>query len=146
METKVDIEQLLRDGQSIQMTVNGYSMYPMLTPNRDMVILSPLPARPLRRGDVVLYRRENSILVLHRVHRAASEGLYMVGDNQTKIEGPLAYSQARGILTAFVRKGKTISVHQPSYRVVSRIWLVMRPFRHSIAVLVHKIKVIFRCV
>lgn len=144
MESKVDIEQLLRDGQSIQMTVNGYSMYPMLTPGRDMVILSPLPARRLRRGDVVLYRRENSILVLHRVHRAAAEGLYMVGDNQTEIEGPLAYSQARAILTAFVRKGKKISVRQPIYRFVSRIWLLMRPFRHRLAVLAHKIKVMFR--
>lgn len=140
MEPKIDIEQLLKDGQFIQMTVDGYSMYPMLVPGRDMVILAPLPERKLRRGDVVLYRRENSILVLHRVYKAAPEGLYMVGDNQTGIEGPLAYSQARGILAAFIRKGKKVSVRQPVYWILSRIWLRMRPFRHKLAVLVHRVK------
>ena len=140
MEPKIDIEQLLKNGQSIQIAVDGYSMYPMLVPGRDTVVIAPLPKRKLRRGDVLLYRRENSILVLHRIYRAAPDGIYMVGDNQTEIEGPLAYSQARGILAAFVRKGRKIPVSHPIYFAVSRIWLLMRPFRHRLALLVHKIK------
>ena len=110
MESKADIEQLLRDGNTVQTVINGYSMYPMLVPDRDSVIVAPLEDRKLKRGDVVLYRRDGSILVLHRIWRVRQEGFYMVGDNQTQIEGPLRPEQMRGILVGFIRKGKHISV------------------------------------
>ena len=56
----MDIETLIKSGQSVQLYPQGYSMYPLLVPGRDEVILSPLPARPLRRGEVVLYRDRKS--------------------------------------------------------------------------------------
>lgn len=140
MESKADIEQLLKDGNTVQTVINGYSMYPMLLPDRDSVILATLGERQPRRGDVVLYRRDGSILVLHRIWRVRQEGLYMVGDNQTQIEGPLRPDQVCGRLTAFIRKGKYISVKSIPYRLYAFIWLWMRPVRHKIAVAVHFIK------
>ena len=109
MESKADIEQLLRDGKTVQTMINGYSMYPMLMPGRDSVILVPFEGEQPKRGDVVLYRRDGSILVLHRIWRVRQEGLYLVGDNQTEIEGPLRIEQMRGRLVGFVRKDKYIS-------------------------------------
>ena len=73
MEAKIDIEQLLREGKMIQTAVNGYSMYPTLVPGRDSVVIEPLDGRP-GRGDVVLYRRDGGILVLHRVWKAGPDG------------------------------------------------------------------------
>ena len=52
MESKADIEQLLRNGNTVQTAINGYSMYPMLVPDRDSVIVAPLEGRRLKRGDV----------------------------------------------------------------------------------------------
>lgn len=140
METRADIEQLLRDGNTVQTVIKGYSMYPLLVSDRDSVILAPLEGYAPKRGDVVLYRREGSILVLHRIWKVRQDGVYMVGDNQTEIEGPLRQEQIRGKLVAFIRKGKYVSVSRISYRVYAAVWLWLRPIRHKLAVAVHFIK------
>ena len=144
MEKNIDIEALLSGGQSIQLYPQGYSMYPLLVPGRDEVILSPLPERALRRGDVALYRRDTGILVLHRIWRCKEDGYYMVGDNQVQVEGPLRREQFLGIMTGFARKGKLISTDNVWYRIVTRLWLVMRPFRRCITVPGAKVKKLCR--
>lgn len=138
-EQKIDVEQLLQEGKTIQLQPQGYSMYPMFLPGRDWAVIEPV-SRKLRRGDVVLYRREGGILVLHRICKVKPEGLYLVGDNQTKLEGPLQQVWVRGMLTAFIRKGRHISVYNPVYQFISRIWLLARPIRHKVAVAIHFIK------
>lgn len=140
----MDIETLLKSGQSVQLFPQGYSMYPLLVPGRDEVILSPIPDRPLRRGEVALYRRDTGILVLHRICRCKEDGYYMVGDNQVLVEGPLRKEQVIGIMSGFVRKGKMVSADDLRYRILSHIWLVMRPVRRCIMVPGAKIKKIVR--
>lgn len=129
-----DVEQLLAQGNAIRIFPRGSSMCPMFRPDKDEAVISPLEVmnRSPKRGDVVLYRRENSILVLHRIFKVAPEGVYFVGDNQVEVEGPLSPRQIRGILTSFVRNGREISVYHPLYVLYSRIWLFFRPFRHKI--------------
>ena len=105
-----DIEQLLKDGSAIQLKPQGYSMYPLFHPGRDEAIIEAYPIDQLRRGDVILYRRDQGILVLHRICRITSDGFYLVGDNQTEIEGPLRPDQIRGKMTGVVRGGKSFSV------------------------------------
>lgn len=153
----MNIEQLLSDGNTIEVKANGYSMYPLLVPGRDMVIIAPLQTdgicssqsrlqyskdtgSSLKRGEVVLYRRDQSILVLHRIWKVKKDGLYMVGDNQTQVEGPVRYDQIRGKMVGFVRKGREISVKHPVYRGYAAVWLCMRPVRHRIAVWIHFLK------
>ncbi len=143
-EEQIDIEQLLRDGYTIQIKPQGYSMYPMFVPDRDEAVIAPADGNKLRRGQVVLYRRKNRLLVLHRLWKVRPEGLYMVGDNQTEVEGPLHREQVLGILEAFVRKGRRISVRHPIYRFCSGLWLWMRPMRHRIAVIIHFLKKMIR--
>ena len=160
-----DIEQLLAEGNIIQIKPQGYSMYPVLVPGRDSAIVAPVarvhaaagdstngenkdfvdPSK-LKRGDVVLYRRDKSddvgggILVLHRIWQRKGERFYFVGDNQKEIEGPLRPDQMRGIMVGMVRKGRKISVKNPVYRVLTGIWLVMRPVRPVVSKTVAKIK------
>lgn len=138
----LDIEQLLSDGNTIRIKPQGYSMYPLFVPGRDEAVISPLlhPPVGLKRGDVVLYRRQGSILVLHRIWKINHKGIYLVGDNQTEVEGPLPASQMRGILTSFVRKGQEVSVRQPVYMMYSKVWLRLRPFRHKIAKILNSMK------
>ena len=136
----MDIEMMLKSGQTIQLFPEGYSMYPLLVPGRDEVILSPLPERDTRRGDVVLYRRASGILVLHRICRCKKDGYYMVGDNQVQIEGPIRQEQLIGMMTGFVRRGKLVSVSDVRYRILSRIWLMIRPVRRCIMVPGAKVK------
>lgn len=150
METKSGIEQLLREGNTICVMPQGYSMYPMLVPGRDSVMIEPVCVsdggrqavgeKRIRRGDVVLYRRDAGILVLHRVFHVGKDGYYMVGDNQTQIEGPLRGDQLRGRLVGFVRHGRQYSTENLCYRAYASLWLFVRPFRHKIAVAVHFMK------
>lgn len=142
-----DIEQLLAQGNSIQIKPQGYSMYPVLVPGRDEVVVEPIAERKLKRGDVVLYRRvaadTEHILVLHRIWKVKEDGIYLVGDNQREIEGPLMRSQMKGIMVGMYRKGKYISVQNPWYRLITNGWLFLRPVRTIIAGLAARIKRVF---
>ncbi len=132
---KADVEKLLSAGHTVQLHPQGYSMYPMFMPGRDEAIIAPVAdASRLKRGDVVLYRRDGGILVLHRICRVNQAGFYLVGDNQTELEGPLRAEQIRGVLVAFIRNGKEIPAENRLYRMVSRLWLFLRPVRRCIAV------------
>lgn len=125
----VDIEKLLRQNKAIQIRPQGYSMYPFLIPERDEVIIESVDPHKIKRGDVILYRRPGSILVLHRVYRHDRTGIYTVGDNQTAIEGPIEEEVVKGILAGRVRDGKFVPVSAPMYRITSGIWLRLRIFR-----------------
>ncbi len=143
-EERQDIEQLLQEGKNICISPRGYSMYPLLVPGRDKVVIEPVCTEKLRRGDVVLYRRDpevtEGILVLHRIWKRRREGFYLVGDNQKETEGPLRTEQMKGILVGLYRKGKYIPVTNPVYRAYSAVWLWLRPVRPVISKAVAKIK------
>ena len=125
----IDIEHLLANGTTIKIKPQGYSMYPLFVPGRDEACIERTDFSSLKRGDVILYRRDKSILVLHRIWKITDNSLYMVGDNQTEIEGPLRADQVRGKLTGFVRNGKFVDVKNPIYRFLSGLWLFLRPMR-----------------
>jgi len=162
---KQDIEQLLADGNIIQIKPQGYSMYPLFVSGRDEAIVAAvvqdgeaagfsagvgkkdfITISKLKRGDVVLYRRDKTddagggILVLHRIWQRKGDRFYLVGDNQKEIEGPLRPDQMRGIMVEMVRNGRKISVKNPIYRLLTGIWLVMRPVRPVVSKTVAKIK------
>lgn len=124
-----DLEKLLQDGNIIEIKPQGYSMYPLFTPGRDLARIEQIPTDMFRKGDVALYRREQGILVLHRICKITDKGIYMVGDNQSEIEGPLSPSQLKGKLVGFVRKGQSYTVDHPLYRLQSSLWLWMLPIR-----------------
>lgn len=139
-QTTSNIEQLLYENHPVQFHPTGYSMYPMFVPGRDEAIVIPISKKRLKRGDVVLYRRDESILVLHRICRITKKGIYLVGDNQTILEGPLRPDQMKGVLSAFVRNGRTISVRNPLYFISARIWLTLRPVRRPFQLIVKYLK------
>ncbi len=132
MKDGLDAIQLLEEGNTIQVKPQGYSMYPMFLPGRDSAVLAKADPDRLKRGDVVLYRRASGILVLHRIWKVTKEGVYLIGDNQSSIEGPLKKEQIKGILVSFLRKGRMISVRNPVYLLISRSWLCLRPLRDVI--------------
>ena len=118
----------------MQFSPIGYSMYPLFVPGRDEAVVAPAadPSR-LKRGDVALYRRDESILVLHRIWKRRDDGFYMVGDNQSQIEGPLRPDQIKGVLVQIIRKGRRFSVKNIPYRVLAAVWLAMRPLRPAVS-------------
>ncbi|MDE7271233.1 MAG: S24/S26 family peptidase [Acetatifactor sp.] len=132
-EGKVSPEELLLEGRTIQFQPIGYSMYPLFVPGRDQAVVAPIRDIVPGRGDVVLYRRDGGILVLHRIWKRGRDGFYLVGDNEHQIEGPLRRDQIKGILVGIVRKGRYFSVNNLLYRAASGLWLWLRPLRPKLA-------------
>ena len=128
---KQDVEQLLRDGHTVEVPPQGTSMYPFLIEGRDRVVIAPWEGTA-RWGDVVLFRRVDGPLVLHRVVKVRPEGLSFVGDNQREVEGPLPPAQMRGILVGYVRSGKRHTTAFLPYRVLTSLWLLALPLRPAV--------------
>ena len=120
-------------------------MYPLFVPGRDYAIITHIEPDKLKKGDVVLYRRHDNtgILVLHRICRIDKNGFYMVGDNQSEIEGPLEKECIHGKLNAVERNGRTFSVNNIIYRFISYVWLLLRPVRMPVA---KSAAAVYRCI
>ena len=85
-------------------------MYPLFVPGRDQAVVAPVDTEQLKREDVVLYRRDESILVMHCVWKHKGDQFYLVGDNQKEVEGPLRPDQMRVILVEIIRNGRLFAV------------------------------------
>ncbi len=122
-------------------------MYPTIVAGRDCVIVDPVDGRDLRRGDVVLFRRDTAggtrpvggthpvpgdVLVLHRVcGGSAGSGYALVGDNQLDVERPVMPEQVCGRLRAVVRveDGRTLSARSARMRLWGWLWVRLLPLR-----------------
>jgi len=92
----------------------------------------------------VLYRRDSGILVIHRIWKCSEAGFYMVGDNQTEIEGPLSYDCIKGVMIQLIRNERVIDVTSLSYRAACGIWLALRPVRRPISLAVAALRRMFK--
>lgn len=131
----IDICLLLSDAapeQLFSVSPSGHSMFPFFAGTRDTLFVKK-SVFPLKRGDIALYKRANGTCVVHRVHHVntanSMRSYYMLGDNQVEIEGPLLESQIFGVVSHYIRKGKTIDCSSPWYHFLWWIWMLLRPFR-----------------
>ena len=111
---------LARDGKLIYTGV-GTSMLPMLRQRRDLLIIRPA-AGPLRKYDVPLYRRDTGKYILHRIVKVRPDGYVLCGDHQWRREYGITDRHIVGVLTAFVRDGREISVTDRRYRLYAHVW------------------------
>jgi len=135
---KSNPETLLREGKAVCISPRGYSMYPLLIPGTDKVVIEPSSGRRLKRGDIALFRRKGSKLVLHRIvrikiDRTGEHLFYFCGDNQKEIEGPVREEEICGIVTFIEKERFKISVRNPLYVLSVFIWMVLRPVRPNIS-------------
>ncbi|WP_418792217.1 S24/S26 family peptidase [Phosphitispora sp. TUW77] len=126
------IMPILAEGHTLRLPFEGLSMHPLLVGGRDEVIIAAASEKQLKRGDIVLYKRNDGTHVLHRIHHIKNSMYYMVGDAQTWIEGPIREEQVLAFVTEIIRKGKTIPCSDCGYRLISGLWLLARPLRPQI--------------
>ena len=94
------IMQAMQDGGSAELTVTGRSMTPLLRDRVSRVRLAAV-SQP-KRGDMVLYRRQNGAYVLHRIAAIGADGTYMMcGDAQTVLEPGIRREQLLAVVTDF---------------------------------------------
>ncbi len=131
------LRELTEEGRTVSLIISGSSMSPFLIHQRDTVFFKK-PDKPLKVGDIVFFQRENKQFVLHRIYKIKKEGYYIVGDNQTEIEGPVKEEQIFAIVTKVKRKGKTIQPGDFWWEFFAKVWLHMIPIRRPISILYAK--------
>lgn len=112
-----DIQQLLAGGRIVRINPQGTSMLPLLRGGRDGILLTAVSG-PLKKNDVVLYRRANGQFILHRIIRAGEHDTYDIrGDHQLIAENGVPQSAILAIMTGFVRNGRPHSTDETGYKL-----------------------------
>lgn len=121
---KVDPElvpQILLDalarGESVRVRVRGVSMLPWLREG-EQVCVRPAAGRRLCRGDIALFRRTPSRLILHRVVGVRTEAAAVVcdclGDSESGNPERVPASSVIGVVeTTPVRRAAYRTLHRP---------------------------------
>ncbi len=118
-----------QEGIPFPLTVTGLSMVPFLHHLQDRVLLVSPEQRKPRRGEILLCRRPDGSLVLHRCLKKYKDGSFLLnGDNQQWRE-----RQSAGTLLAvvdrFYRRGKPVDCDRLGYRLLASVWMCCRPIR-----------------
>ena len=130
-ELMPQLPQLLQQAQAVPLIISGNSMAPFLAHGRDTVYLSKLTG-PLKRGDMILYRRKTGQYILHRIYRVR-EGKYdLIGDGQLVIELGIGQEQILATVCAVRRKGKLLRKGNLCWEFYEHIWLALVPWRSRI--------------
>lgn len=146
--TNIELALLnLSKDQTLKICPQGTSMCPTFLGGRDEVYLVPATF-PVKCGEIALFLREDQTYVIHRVWKVIEkEGIrqyYMLGDNQTEIEGPINESQIHATAVSFTRKRRTVNCKKDiPYRIYVFLWMLvmpLRPFFQGIAAKLRKLK------
>ena len=121
--------EILASGRTASMVVSGWSMRPYLKPGRDRVHLRTPTQQDLRPGQILLFKRPDQSLILHRVRRVLPDGrLVMNGDAQAWCE-TISADQVIGGVASVERKGRHIPSNHIGFRLWSIFWYPTRPIR-----------------
>ncbi len=122
---------LLEETQSVPLVISGGSMAPFLIHRRDTVYLSKVK-RPLKKGDMILYRRDSGAYILHRICAVRERTFDLVGDAQAVIESGIRPDQVLALVTAVRRKGTLLQEGSFLWLFFETIWIRMIPLRPAL--------------
>ena len=128
------VEQMIKGGKDIKITVTGNSMYPLFRNRQDDVVLEE--CSEFKKYDVVLYRRKNGQYVFHRILKIDGENFTIAGDNEIQKEYPVLKSSCIARLKSFERFGKKYTVDAFWYKLYVRFWHLIFPFRRKVIKLI----------
>ena len=132
-------EELIDELGYYSAAVHGYSMYPLLVDHRDSVFIEKKSR--YEKFDVVLFRRKNGQLVLHRV-RKIKDGKYICsGDNENFYE-IVESDMIIGYMTEFCRNGSVGKNDDWRFKVYSRVWAFSLPTKRLLRFF---LKCVVRC-
>lgn len=139
-EISASLEEIISIGGHFTLCVSGSSMNPFLVHGRDCVRLAKCRAQDIKKGRILLYKRNGGELVLHRIKRVLSDGtLVMNGDAQVWCE-QIEPEQIIAAVTDIERKGKVVPCSSAGYRAKVFLWQLLFPTRSLIFRVRNKIK------
>ena len=121
------IERELSENGYYASNTLGRSMQPLFKTHRDMVIIERVQGE-LKKYDVALYKDSHSRYVLHRVI-AVRDGYYVMRGDNNFFRETVKKDAVIGVLVAYRNKNRRHSVNELHYKIYSRFWHYIYPFR-----------------
>lgn len=125
------------DGGSFVLNVTGGSMVPALLHEKSQVEL--VEAGEIAPGQILLVRRWDGSLVLHRVIRREGDTLTLNGDGQSWTE-QAQISQVLAKVRRICRKGRWYEAGAMADKLYYNLWGMTRPLRPALLKAYSKIK------
>ena len=117
-----NIEQCLQELGYAVVPVRGTSMWPLLKEGKTRVQVEVKEGKQVRKGDIVLYRRKDGTLVLHRIIKVEEDTFLVCGDHQWKQMEQVQEEQILAVAQGFFRNGHYIDEKTWWYRLYKKIW------------------------
>lgn len=138
------LRSLVQEGKEVSLLITGSSMNPFLIHQRDTILFCK-PNRPLKKGDMVFYQRDNGRFVMHRICKVKKQEneLYLydiIGDAQTEIEYNVRADQIFGLVIKVCRKGKWIKEGDFWWEFFEHVWIHIIPIRRIVMAFYAKIR------
>lgn len=128
-----NIERSIKELGYAVAPIAGTSMMPLLKEGRDRVELKPYCHERLKKGDVVLYKKNDDTLVLHRIIKTENGEFFTVlGDHQFNNDEWVNKNQIIAVACGFFIKGRYVTEKTRWYRMYKKIWLCNLNFRRII--------------
>ena len=128
-----NIERSIKELGYAVVPITGTSMLPLLKEGRDLVELESCSQERLKKGDVVLYKKNDGTLVLHRIIKTENGEFFTVlGDHQFKNAERVNKNQIIAVACGFFIKGRYVNEKTRWYRLYKKIWLCNLNFRRII--------------
>ena len=119
-----NIERSIKELGYAVAPIAGTSMMPLLKEGRDRVELEPCSQERLKKGDVVLYKKNDGTLVLHRIIKTENGEFFTVlGDHQFNNDEWVNNNQIIAVACGFFIKGRYVTEKTRWYRLYKKIWL-----------------------
>ena len=119
-----NIERSIKELGYAVVPITGTSMLPLLKEGRDLVELEPCSQERLKKGDVVLYKKNDGTLVLHRIIKTENREFFTVlGDHQFNNAERVNKNQIIAVACGFFIKGRYVNEKTQWYRLYKKIWL-----------------------
>lgn len=134
------VENTVNGGGCVPLVVTGNSMAPFMKDGRDTVWLKKCTEADYKKGKILLFRRADGKMVLHRVIKVNSLGvLTMNGDAQFWCED-IKKEQALAVVSHIERNGRRRSCGSMIYKTKIAIWQALKPLRPLLFRVQRKIK------
>ena len=119
--------EFVSEGKEVVIWAKGSSMKPLLRDGKDKIILSAFSE--INIGDVVLYKRETGMYVIHRIVGMTPDGYELLGDYQTFTEKGIKKEQIIAKAVGYIRNGKELPIDSKAVLIYEKIWCNTLTFR-----------------
>ena len=113
------IAEVLSAGREFTLYPGGTSMLPTIRPHEDAVVLAP--PQDIKQGDILLYRRDSGVFVLHRVVKVKKDGSFVTrGDNQFYNETGVLPRHAVAVVVRYYKGDRAVVRGSAEERRITR--------------------------